>query len=371
MQVAFIGDGNNVVQLVDGRGDALPVRRSRSRARRGYEPNDRARRRVPGARREDQGHARRPRTRCAAPTSSTPTSGRAWARRKKRRSAARSSPPTRSTTMSSATPPRTRWSCTACRRIAARKSPTTCSRAAVDHLRSGREPPASPEGADGVARAGEHQMTEGQVEFDQHRPAARQRRTGGDRIHFGRRRPSEHGREAATRTGAKSKKIVLAYSGGLDTSVILRWLIEKYSARWSRSAPISARATRSHRSRARTRKPAAPASVVHRRPARGVRARLRLPDAARQRGLRGGLPARHLDRAAADRQAADRDRAPRRRRRRRARRHRQGQRSGALRAHLLRARARHPRDRAVAHLGPRLAYHADRLRRTAQDPRAR
>ena len=28
----------------------------------------------------------------------------------------------------------------------------------------------------------------------------------------------------------KQKKIVLAYSGGLDTSVILKWLQEKYNA---------------------------------------------------------------------------------------------------------------------------------------------
>lgn len=28
----------------------------------------------------------------------------------------------------------------------------------------------------------------------------------------------------------RAKKIVLAYSGGLDTSVILRWLIETYQA---------------------------------------------------------------------------------------------------------------------------------------------
>jgi len=28
----------------------------------------------------------------------------------------------------------------------------------------------------------------------------------------------------------KRKKIVLAYSGGLDTSIILRWLQEKYNA---------------------------------------------------------------------------------------------------------------------------------------------
>ena len=46
----------------------------------------------------------------------------------------------------------------------------------------------------------------------------------------------------------KPNKIVLAYSGGLDTSVILKWLIEQLSGcRWSRSAPTSARARSSSR----------------------------------------------------------------------------------------------------------------------------
>ena len=71
---------------------------------------------------------------------------------------------------------------------------------------------------------------------------------------------------------------------------------------------------------------------LHRRLARGVRARLRVPDDARQRALRGRLPARHLDRPAADLQAAGRDRPRDRRRRGRPRRHRQGQRPGPLRA---------------------------------------
>ena len=50
---------------------------------------------------------------------------------------------------------------------------------------------------------------------------------------------------------------------------------------------------------------------LHRGPARGVRARLRLPDVPRQRPLRGPLPARHLDRPPADRQAPGRDRRAR------------------------------------------------------------
>ncbi len=107
---------------------------------------------------------------------------------------------------------------------------------------------------------------------------------------------------------------------------------------------------------------------LHRRSARGVRARLRVPDVPRQRALRGQLSPWHLDRAAADRQAPDRDRHRGRRRRGRARRHRQGQRPGALRARLLRLEARHPRDRAVARVGPFLAHRAHRLCRGAPDP---
>jgi argininosuccinate synthase len=53
---------------------------------------------------------------------------------------------------------------------------------------------------------------------------------------------------------------------------------------------------------------------LHRRSARGIRARFRLPDDARQRPLRGRLSARHLDRPPADLQAPGRDRARDRRR---------------------------------------------------------
>ena len=95
---------------------------------------------------------------------------------------------------------------------------------------------------------------------------------------------------------------------------------------------------------------------LHRGPARGIRARLRVPDVPRQHAVRGAVPARHLDRAAADRQEADRDRPQGRRRRGGAWRDRQGQRPGALRARLLRARSVDQDRRAVARMelqGPR------------------
>ncbi len=168
---------------------------------------------------------------------------------------------------------------------------------------------------------------------------------------------------------SKIKRVVLAYSGGLDTSIILKWLQETYGAEvvtftadlgQGERAGAGARQGRDARHQAR--------AHLHRGRARGIRARLRVPDVPRQRPVRGPLPARHLDRAAADRQAAGRDRARGRRRRHRPRRDRQGQRPGALRALGLCARARHQGDRALARMELRLAHGADRLRREAPDP---
>ena len=94
------------------------------------------------------------------------------------------------------------------------------------------------------------------------------------------------------------KKVVLAYSGGLDTSVILRWLQETY-----RCEVVTFTADIGQGEELEpARKKAELLGVegdLHRRSARGVRARLRLPDVPRQRALRGHVPARHLDRAAA------------------------------------------------------------------------
>jgi argininosuccinate synthase len=105
------------------------------------------------------------------------------------------------------------------------------------------------------------------------------------------------------------KKAVLAYSGGLDTSVILKWLQDTYQCevvtftadlgQGEELEPARAKALQvRHQAR----------EHLHRRPARRVRARLRLPDVPRQHRLRRRVPARHLDRPSADRQAPDRDR---------------------------------------------------------------
>ena len=165
------------------------------------------------------------------------------------------------------------------------------------------------------------------------------------------------------------KKVVLAYSGGLDTSIILKWLQQTYgcevvtfTADLGQGEELEPAREEGDAARHQA------GEHLHRGPARGVRARLRVPDVPRQRALRGPVPARHLDRAPADRQEADRDRRAGRGRRGRPRGDRQGQRPGALRARLLRAQARREGDRALARMGSGVAHQADRVRRAAPDP---
>ena len=83
------------------------------------------------------------------------------------------------------------------------------------------------------------------------------------------------------------KKVVLAYSGGLDTSVILRWLIEHYRcevvafcADLGQGEELITVARQGAQDRRQRR--------AHRRSARDVRARLHLPDAARRNAVYEG-----------------------------------------------------------------------------------
>ena len=108
----------------------------------------------------------------------------------------------------------------------------------------------------------------------------------------------------------KINRVVLAFSGGLDTSVILKWLQQTYGCEVVTFTADLGQGEELGPAR-------------HKAELMGVKpehifiddlreefvARLRLPDDARQRALRGTVPARHLDRAAADRQAPGRDRA--------------------------------------------------------------
>ena len=110
----------------------------------------------------------------------------------------------------------------------------------------------------------------------------------------------------------KINRVVLAFSGGLDTSVILKWLQQTYGCEVVTFTADLGQGEELGPAR-------------HKAELMGVKpehifiddlreefvARLRLPDDARQRALRGAVPARHLDRAAADRQAPGRDRARR------------------------------------------------------------
>ena len=86
--------------------------------------------------------------------------------------------------------------------------------------------------------------------------------------------------------GSEVKKIVLAYSGGLDTSVMLHWLKEKYGcpilafvADVGQGEDLPAIEKKAYETGADI--------SSHFRPARGVRPRVLLPRHAGTRSLRG------------------------------------------------------------------------------------
>ena len=136
------------------------------------------------------------------------------------------------------------------------------------------------------------------------------------------------------------KKVVLAYSGGLDTSIILKWLqttygceVVTFTADLGQGEELA---------------PAREKALLL-----GIKPQNIFIEDLREEFVRdyvfpmfranalyeGQYLLGHLDRAAADRQEADRDRGEGRRRRGGARRDRQGQRPGAFRARLLRPQA--------------------------------
>ena len=126
--LAFVGDGNNVYHSLALLGATLghggpprPSGRLRARTRGSSSAPGRSRR-EPAA--GSCSATSRPRS-SAAPTSSTPTPGRRWARRPRPRRAATRSPATGSTTPCSTPPGRTRSRCTACPPTAARRSRRT------------------------------------------------------------------------------------------------------------------------------------------------------------------------------------------------------------------------------------------------------
>src|ERR1035438_1983096 len=143
---------------------------------------------------------------------------------------------------------------------------------------------------------------------------------------------------------SKPKKVALAYSGGLDASVIIPWLKENYGCEVvAVCGDIGQGGDELTGLEEKARKTGAPGregaqdrrfGSLRRRLARGVRQPVPVEAGAVGRRLRAQVPAGNLDRAAAAGQEAGRSGAGARLRRSRPRLHRQGQRPGAVRAHL-------------------------------------
>ena len=145
-------------------------------------------------------------------------------------------------------------------------------------------------------------------------------------------------------------KVVLAYSGGLDTSVILRWLQDYYRCEVITFTADLGQGEELEPARAKAELMGVKQIFVEDLQEEFVRDYV-FPMFRANALYEGCYLLGHLDRPAADRQAPDRDRRPDRRRRRGARGHRQGQRPGPLRAVLLRAQPAHQGHRPLARMG--------------------
>ena len=167
-----------------------------------------------------------------------------------------------------------------------------------------------------------------------------------------------------------SMKVVLAYSGGLDTSVIMRWLIETYDAEviaFCADIGPAGRTRRPGREGPRHRRVQVYIDDLRAEFARDFV----FPMIRAGRGVRIRLPARHLHRPAPHRQAHGRNRPGERRRGHQPRRHRQRQRPGPVRGDRLRPAARHQDHRPLAGVGVQVADRPDRLRRSSGTSRCR
>ena len=188
-----------------------------------------------------------------------------------------------------------------------------------------------------------------------------------------RRRRRRHRRRAGRRAvpppGRRdmSGTAVLAYSGGLDTSCAIAWLKEDYGFDEVVAVLVDVGQEAEPEAALERGRLAGADDVVVLDRTRGVRRRPGGEGAARERPLRGPLPARLRALAAGDRGGRGGDRARARRRGGRARLHRQGQRPAPLRARVQGEVPRRARDRAAPR--PRLdARRGDRLRARARDP---
>ena len=149
-----------------------------------------------------------------------------------------------------------------------------------------------------------------------------------------------------------AKRVVLAYSGGLDTSVAVRWMIDNLGVEVIALAVDVGQAAEDYEVvQGAGPRPPAPSRPIVVDAKEEFAADYCAPALAGQRPLRGPLPAGVGAVAPGDRQAP-RGRGPAaRRRRRRPRLHRQGQRPGALRGVDPRPRPRPRGDRAGAGRG--------------------
>ena len=188
-------------------------------------------------------------------------------------------------------------------------------------------------------------------------------------------RPQSHLRKArrsmpAKGTRAKVKKVVLAYSGGLDTSIILKWLQETYQAevvtftadlgQGEELEPARRKAEMLGIKKANIfiedlREEFIADYVFPMFRANALYEGVYLLGTSIARPLIAKTQIEIARKTGADAVCS--------------RRHRQGQRPGALRAQLLRARAVDPHHRALAGVGLQEPRGADRLRRAAPDPR--
>ena len=163
------------------------------------------------------------------------------------------------------------------------------------------------------------------------------------------------------------KKVVLAYSGGLDTSIILKWLQETYGCevvtftadlgQGEELAPARKKAEMMGVKQIFVedlREEFVRDFVFPMFRANALYEGVYLLGTSIARPLIAKRQIEIAQATGADAVCSWRDR--------------QGQRPGALRAHLLRAQSRHQGDRALAGMGVQIAHRPDRVRREAPDP---
>ena len=165
------------------------------------------------------------------------------------------------------------------------------------------------------------------------------------------------------------KKVVLAYSGGLDTSIILKWLQNDYGCEVVTFTADLGQGEELEPAREKAELLGIKPENIFIEDLREEFVRDFVFPMFRANALyEGAVSARHLDRPAADRQASGRDRParPAPTPSRMARPARATTRSAS--SSRLCAEPRHQGDRAVARMGAEVAHRADRIRREAPDP---